>query len=121
EDVKTKRAPEYPLSGELSERMDLYLNQFRRQFRGSEKHTYLWASNRGRPTASLGRFDDARARRSVFRSTCIASGVPGRESGLAKTQLTSEASRTCLDMRPSAQPRRIISWLSRALQAVPLL
>jgi integrase/recombinase XerD len=49
DDVKTKRPLEYPISVELSERTDLYLNQFRRRIRGAGTHDYLWASNRSRP------------------------------------------------------------------------
>jgi integrase len=49
EDTKTKRPLEYPISAELSGRIDLYLNQFRCRIRGGGAHDYLWASSRGRP------------------------------------------------------------------------
>ena len=68
EDVKTKRALEYPLSKELSRRIDLYLDRFRPRFRGSEKHAYIWASNRGRPMHGGSIFREVRGR------TCAALG-----------------------------------------------
>jgi integrase/recombinase XerD len=49
EDIKTKRPLDYPISAELSGRIDLYLNQFRCRIRGAGAHDYLWASKRGRP------------------------------------------------------------------------
>jgi integrase/recombinase XerD len=49
EDTKTKRPLEYPISAELSGRIDLYLNQFRCRIPGAGAHDYLWASSRGLP------------------------------------------------------------------------
>ena len=49
EDVKTKRPLEYPISAELSRRIDLYLDQIRPRIPGAGMHDYLWASSRGRP------------------------------------------------------------------------
>ena len=49
EDIKTKRPLEYPISKELSERIDLYLNQIRPRIPGAGMHDYLWASSRARP------------------------------------------------------------------------
>ena len=49
EDIKTKRPLEYPISAELSERIDIYLNQIRPRILGAGTHDYLWASSRGRP------------------------------------------------------------------------
>lgn len=49
QDVKTKRPLEYPLSPELSRRIDVYVNQIRSRARGAETHDFLWASSRGRP------------------------------------------------------------------------
>jgi integrase len=46
-DTKTKRPLEYPISTELSRRVDLYLNRFRSRFPGAGMHDYLWASSRG--------------------------------------------------------------------------
>ena len=49
EDTKTKRALDYPISAELSRRIDLYVNQFRCRISGAGAHDYLWASNKSRP------------------------------------------------------------------------
>jgi integrase/recombinase XerD len=49
EDTKTKRPLEFPISGELSGRIDLYLKQFRCRIRGAGTHDGVWASSRGRP------------------------------------------------------------------------
>jgi integrase/recombinase XerD len=70
EDVKTKRPLEYPISAELSERIDLYLNQFRSRIRGARTHDCLWASNRGRP------MDDGAIHNMVRRRTLEALGFP---------------------------------------------
>jgi len=51
EDIKTKRPLEYPISAELSGRIDLYLNQFRCRIPNAGMHDYLWASDQGRPMA----------------------------------------------------------------------
>jgi integrase/recombinase XerD len=53
EDVKTNRPLEYPISAELSERIDLYLDQIRRRIPGAGMHDYLWASSRGRPMSDI--------------------------------------------------------------------
>jgi site-specific recombinase XerD len=45
--VKTKRPLEYPISAELSKRIDLYLNHFRPRIPGARAHDSLWASNSG--------------------------------------------------------------------------
>jgi integrase len=49
EDTKTKRPLDYPISAELSWRIDRYLNRFRRRIPGAIVHDYLWASQLGRP------------------------------------------------------------------------
>jgi len=49
EDTKTKRPLEFPISAELSGRIDLYLKQFRCRIRGAGTHDGVWASSRGRP------------------------------------------------------------------------
>jgi integrase len=49
EEVKTKRPLDYPLSLELSRRIDIYVNQIRSRTTGAGTHDYLWASSRGRP------------------------------------------------------------------------
>ena len=47
EDVKTKRPLDYPLSPELSRRIDIYVNEIRPRTAGADTHDYLWASSRG--------------------------------------------------------------------------
>ena len=54
EDIKTKRPIEYPISAELSGRIDFYLNRIRPQIPGARTHDYLWASSRGRPMGDGG-------------------------------------------------------------------
>ena len=49
EDVKSKRPLDYPISGELSEQIDVYVAKIRSQTAGANAHDYLWASSRGRP------------------------------------------------------------------------
>ena len=53
-DTKSRRALDYPISREISERIDLYLEQFRSRIPGADKHAGLWASNKGRPMVSNG-------------------------------------------------------------------
>jgi integrase/recombinase XerD len=48
-DTKTRRALEFPVSREMSARIDLYLEQFRGCIPGVDKHTGLWPSNKSRP------------------------------------------------------------------------
>jgi integrase/recombinase XerD len=48
-DTKNGRPLDYPISQELSARIDLYLERFRCRIPGADKHTSLWASNRGCP------------------------------------------------------------------------
>jgi site-specific recombinase XerC len=49
EDVKTKRALEYPLCVELSEQMNVYLNRFRPCIPGAASHDSIWAARSGQP------------------------------------------------------------------------
>jgi integrase len=48
-DTKTRRALDFPVSQELSARIDLYLERFRSHIPGADKHTGLWPSNKRRP------------------------------------------------------------------------
>ena len=48
EDTKARRALDYPLSPELSKRIDVYLSKFRVRIPGAHKHDGLWASDQGR-------------------------------------------------------------------------
>jgi len=70
EDIKTKRPIEYPISAELSGRIDFYLNRIRPQIPGARTHDYLWASSRGRPMG------DGSIYNSVRRRTRKALGFP---------------------------------------------
>ena len=62
EDIKTKRPAEYPISAELSGRIDFYLNQVRPQIPGARAHDYLWASSRSRPMGDRGIYNSVRRR-----------------------------------------------------------
>lgn len=61
-DTKTRLPLDYPISQELSTRIDLYLQQFRRLIPGAGTHTGLWASNKGRPMAAIGLYKAVRKR-----------------------------------------------------------
>ena len=62
QDIKTKRPIEYPISTELSGRIDFYLNQIRPQTPGAGTHDYLWASSRSRPMGDGGIYNSVRRR-----------------------------------------------------------
>ena len=51
-DTKSGRSLEFPISSEMSARIDVYLDQFRGRIPGTDKHTSPWASNQGRPMCS---------------------------------------------------------------------
>ena len=46
-DVKNKRQLDFPISPELSRRIDIYVNEIRPIIAGADRHDYLWASVRG--------------------------------------------------------------------------
>ena len=48
-DVKTKRPLDYPISPELSQRIDMYVNEIRPHIAGARTHDYVCSSSRGRP------------------------------------------------------------------------
>jgi site-specific recombinase XerD len=52
----------YPISFDLSQRIDLYLSQFRRRIPGAAKHAGLWPSNKGRPMDAGTLYDTIRRR-----------------------------------------------------------
>jgi integrase/recombinase XerD len=62
EDVKSKRPLEYPIPRELSERIDVYVNQIRSQTAGARAHDYLWACSRGGPMRERGIYNTVRRR-----------------------------------------------------------
>jgi integrase/recombinase XerD len=70
EDTKTRRSLEYPISAELSGRIDLYLANFRCRIPGASAHDGLWAAERGRP------MDDGSIYGTVRRRTQEAFGFP---------------------------------------------
>jgi len=53
-DTKTRRALDFPISREMSARIDLYLEQFRSRIPGANKHSGLWPSNQSRPMCANG-------------------------------------------------------------------
>jgi hypothetical protein len=70
EDTKTRRSLEYPTSAELSERIDVYVTQFRCRIPGANAHDGLWAAERDRP------MDDGTMYSTVRRRTKQAFGFP---------------------------------------------
>ena len=61
-DTKTRRPLDFPISQEVSQRIDMYLERFRTRIPGSDKHTGLWASNEGRPMVANGIYLTVRKR-----------------------------------------------------------
>ena len=53
-DTKARRSLDFPVSREISARIDLYLEQFRNRIPGADKHTGLWPSNKSRPMCAHG-------------------------------------------------------------------
>jgi integrase/recombinase XerD len=70
QDNKSKRPLEYEIPPDMSERIDLYLAQFRCCLPGAKAHDGLWASNKGRP------MDDGTIYDMVRRRTRDAFGFP---------------------------------------------
>jgi integrase/recombinase XerD len=66
-DTKTRRALDYPLSAQLSARIDVYLETFRDKIPGATAHAALWPSNLGLPMDGGGIYEAVRKRtRSAF-------------------------------------------------------
>jgi integrase len=61
-DTKARRPLDYPIAKELSNRIDLYLQRFRRRIPGADKHTGLWASNKQRPMSAIAIYNAVRRR-----------------------------------------------------------
>lgn len=62
QDLKGRRPLDYPISLSLSQRIDLYLKQFRRRIPGAASHAGLWPSNKGRPMDAGTIYDTIRRR-----------------------------------------------------------
>jgi integrase/recombinase XerD len=62
QDVKTRRPLDYPISPDLSQRIDLYLKKFRRRIPGAAEHDGLWPSNKSRPMDAGTIYDTVRRR-----------------------------------------------------------
>jgi integrase/recombinase XerD len=67
-DMKSKRPIDYPISPELSERIDLYLCRFRYRMPRAAEHDGFWAADKGRP------MDDGTIYDMVCRRTTAAFG-----------------------------------------------
>jgi integrase/recombinase XerD len=61
-DTKNRRALDYPISQEMSARIDVYLEQFRSRIPGADKHIGLWPSNKGWPMCPDGIYIAVRKR-----------------------------------------------------------
>ena len=61
-DTKTRRALDYPVSPELSQRIDVYLSKFRCRIPGANMHDGLWASKQSRPMDHGSIYDTVRKR-----------------------------------------------------------
>ena len=61
-DTKTGRPLEYPISFDLSRRIDLYLSQFRCPIPRGAEHDGLWPSNKGRLMDEEAIYDTVRRR-----------------------------------------------------------
>ena len=64
-DTKTRRALDYPLSEEICERIDLYLDHFRNRITGADTHTGLWVSNKRRPMSAIAIYNTVRRRTKI--------------------------------------------------------
>jgi integrase len=93
EDIKTKRPLDYPISAELSRRIDLYLKEFRCQIRGAGKHDYLWASRRSRPMGNEAIYE------AVTRRTREALGFPVNPHRFRRAAATLWSSRDPANVR----------------------
>jgi integrase/recombinase XerD len=51
-DMKSKEPMDAPIAPEISRRIDVFLDRFRRRIPAAEKHDGLWPSNKGRPLSA---------------------------------------------------------------------
>jgi integrase/recombinase XerD len=61
-DTKARRALDYAIPSDMSERIDFYLEQLRKHIPGAHKHTSLWASNQGCPMCGMAIYAAVRRR-----------------------------------------------------------
>jgi hypothetical protein len=98
-DTKNGRPLDYPIPGELSLRIDLYLHRFRSRIPGAESHISPWASNKGRPMYAGAIYDAVRKR--TKNAFGFAVGLhrfrqAQRRSGRSTTRPTCMVPRICL-------------------------
>jgi integrase/recombinase XerD len=62
EDTKNKQALDFPISADMSRRIDVYLQEFRVHLPGADGHNGLWASNKRRPMSHSAIYDAVRRR-----------------------------------------------------------
>jgi integrase/recombinase XerD len=62
EDTKNDQALDFPISADLSRRIDTYLQEFRIRLPGADSHNGLWASNKRRPMSDSAIYDAVRRR-----------------------------------------------------------
>jgi len=62
EDTKNKQALDFPISADMSRRIDVYLQEFRVHLPGADSHNGLWASNKRRPMSDSAIYDAVRRR-----------------------------------------------------------
>jgi integrase len=62
EDTKNDQALDFPISADMSRRIDTYLQEFRIRLPGADSHSGLWASNKRRPMSDSAIYDAVRKR-----------------------------------------------------------
>ena len=62
EDTKNEQALDFPISADMSRRIDTYLQEFRIRLPGADSHNGLWASNKRRPMSDSAIYDAVRRR-----------------------------------------------------------
>ena len=122
EDTKTRRALEYPVSPELSERINAYLSKFRCRIPGAD---YARRALGVQPGTQHGprirfilRFGSAPEKRSAFRSICTVSAMRPQPYGQSRTQPTCEVPKTCWVKHRFKRRKSTTSCRSRASQDV---
>jgi len=62
EDMKNDQALDFPISADMSRRIDTYLKEFRVHLPGADRHNGLWVSNKRRPMSDSAIYDAVRRR-----------------------------------------------------------